>query len=1277
MKKHILVVIALVLLASMHSIELLGQAPQQISFQGILRDNDGVSLKNQQSTITLSIFNASTQSLLYQETHSTTSDNFGLIHLSLGTGTPVSGTFNAIAWGSSTVSFTVTATLPNNTILEIAEQSFKSVPYALHAATASSLSGANDVDNTNELNQALSFDGTVLRITDQGGELSTDLSSLSQNAEQVPFQNNGTSLTSTNVQGAIAELATSLSTVNTDQQTLTLDSTSLSISGGNVVNLAPLKDDADANPNNELNLNFVLNGTNLTLSDAGGDLVVDLSSTNQNAAQVPFDNTGTNFSATDVQAAINELASDLAVVNTDAQTLSFNGSSISITGGNSVDISALGNDADANATNEIQHLSISGSTISLSNSANQINLTALGADADDQTAAQVPYSNAGTTLTSTNVQGAINEIVSGLSNLDTDNQTLSFDGSTLSIADGNNVDLSALENDADASPTNEIQHLSINGTTISLSGSGDQINLTALGVEADDQNASQVAYDNTGTGLSSTTVQSAIHELADDMTTVNTDAQTLSFNGTSLSIAGGNSIDISALEDDADASPTNEIQHLSINGTTISLTGSGDQINLTGLGAEADDQTAAQVPYNGTASNMDATHVQGALEELAAEKVRNLQEAYAADPLITLDGADDLIVNTNAGARVMTVANSGRVGIGTTSPLNDLDIRSSGPDVPATLKISNSDNTHRLTLFPGRANNANPFIGVQIGDPLRFASYDGANVVEFMRINPNGSVGVGIAAPQGKFHVSGTTSNMTGPLDAFENSFALSTEAGSVFQFSKGSDQAWAAGVASVITGTGTSNAILAHSNGTEAISNRGIYAAASGGDQNYGAVGNAFQSANDNIGVRGLGQAASTTNTGVFGTANGIAGSSNYGGYFSTGGGGTTSIGVYATATGATTNWAGWFQGNVRVQGGLTVNGSLMLNGKSINGDLGNSNFSFGTGLAAITTGQRNVGMINALNALTTGSDNIAIGSGTLQDVTAGNGNIALGRYVMLHASGGEYNLGLGLEVLRNNTTGQRNIGMGYLMLRQNTTGSNNVAMGAFAMDNNISGSGNVVIGQQAGGGLLTSNNNVAVGTFANISNNANRAVAIGYQAVSAQDDAITLGDPYNANVRVGIGTNAPSQKLHVVGDVLVTGVVTATNIAAPSDRRLKTNIESIPDALTTVSQLNGVAYNWIKDDPSTAKTEFGLIAQDLEKIIPELVKTNADGFKSVNYVSLIPFLIEAIKTQQKEIEQLKAENSAMKATLDTKIEALASAIKSLQSASQHSVTTLADDKK
>ena len=117
-------------------------------------------------------------------------------------------------------------------------------------------------------------------------------------------------------------------------------------------------------------------------------------------------------------------------------------------------------------------------------------------------------------------------------------------------------------------------------------------------------------------------------------------------------------------------------------------------------------------------------------------------------------------------------------------------------------------------------------------------------------------------------------------------------------------------------------------------------------------------------------------------------------------------------------------------------------------------------------------------------------------------------------------------------------------------------------------------------------------------------------------------------ANSRVGVGTTVPSTTLQV------SGTITCTDINSTSDIKLKENIHSIDNPLDKVMQINGVGFRW-KD---TKEEALGVIAQDIEEVLPELVKEN-DHHKSVNYNGLIGVLIEAVKEQQRQILELKAQ--------------------------------------
>jgi len=123
--------------------------------------------------------------------------------------------------------------------------------------------------------------------------------------------------------------------------------------------------------------------------------------------------------------------------------------------------------------------------------------------------------------------------------------------------------------------------------------------------------------------------------------------------------------------------------------------------------------------------------------------------------------------------------------------------------------------------------------------------------------------------------------------------------------------------------------------------------------------------------------------------------------------------------------------------------------------------------------------------------------------------------------------------------------------------------------------------------------------------------------------------------NGNVGIGTTEPGYRLHVAGTVAANGF---QNL---SDQRWKTNIKPIQNALDNVLKMQGVTYYWKVDEyPDKHFPEgeqVGFIAQEIEKVYPQVVLADKDGYKSVDYSKLTPVLVEAIKEQQKIIEGLQ----------------------------------------
>lgn len=139
---------------------------------------------------------------------------------------------------------------------------------------------------------------------------------------------------------------------------------------------------------------------------------------------------------------------------------------------------------------------------------------------------------------------------------------------------------------------------------------------------------------------------------------------------------------------------------------------------------------------------------------------------------------------------------------------------------------------------------------------------------------------------------------------------------------------------------------------------------------------------------------------------------------------------------------------------------------------------------------------------------------------------------------------------------------------------------------------------------------------------------------------------DPDNKNKYkfiVAFGTNDEPKNIFTIDKE---GNVTAKEFNPSSDIRLKTNINTMTGALDNVLKLRGVTFNW--KESSDNRLHYGFIAQEIEKVFPDLVGTDSNGFKTVNYSGVIPVLTEAIKTQQEEIESLKSENEQLKSTLE-----------------------------
>ena len=183
---------------------------------------------------------------------------------------------------------------------------------------------------------------------------------------------------------------------------------------------------------------------------------------------------------------------------------------------------------------------------------------------------------------------------------------------------------------------------------------------------------------------------------------------------------------------------------------------------------------------------------------------------------------------------------------------------------------------------------------------------------------------------------------------------------------------------------------------------------------------------------------------------------------------------------------------------------------------------------------------------------------------------------------------------------------------------------------------------------GALTGNASTAttLATARNINGvSFNGSADITVTAAAGTLSGATLASGVTASSLTSVGTltSLTVSGATATGALTVTGAVTATgDITAffTSDKRHKNNIKTIPNALEKVSKLNGVTWEWNDDvnevTKSTPKT--GLIAQEVQEVLPEVVKTRDDGFLALDYSKMMGLMVEAIKEQQIQIEELKA---------------------------------------
>jgi hypothetical protein len=329
-------------------------------------------------------------------------------------------------------------------------------------------------------------------------------------------------------------------------------------------------------------------------------------------------------------------------------------------------------------------------------------------------------------------------------------------------------------------------------------------------------------------------------------------------------------------------------------------------------------------------------------------------------------------------------------------------------------------------------------------------------------------------------------------------------------------------------------------------------------------------------------------------------------------------------------------------------------------NNTTGNYNTASGYhALSDNTTGDGNTANgYYALSDNTTGNNNTASGESALQSNTTGAYNTAAGHTALFANTTGSENTAAGHSALRANTTGNYNVANGVTALYANTTGNYNVASGGSALGNNTTGANNTAVGYRALQTTSTGNNNVALGYHAlfalaaggnNIALGANagskttkgaRNIYIGSPGLAAtESDTIRIGSAQTRTFVAGIADSPMAGATVVIKSNGRLGVVA-------SSARYKQDIAPLDDAADKLAQLRPVSYRY-KAEPEA--THYGLIAEEVDAVMPELVVRDGQNRpESVQYLELIPLLLQQWKAQQAEIAREHAENVQQRALIE-----------------------------
>ena len=246
-----------------------------------------------------------------------------------------------------------------------------------------------------------------------------------------------------------------------------------------------------------------------------------------------------------------------------------------------------------------------------------------------------------------------------------------------------------------------------------------------------------------------------------------------------------------------------------------------------------------------------------------------------------------------------------------------------------------------------------------------------------------------------------------------------------------------------------------------------------------------------------------------------------------------------------------------------------------------------------------------------------MAIGRNAMRDHTTGDHNTATGGAALLFNTDGTGNTATGRAAMGFGTTGSINAATGWQALFNNT-GDENTADGAFALYSNTTGNGNIALGAGAGDNLTTGDNNIDIGN----------------EGVAGEANTIR------------IGTSGDQTKTFIAGisGTAVTGIAVRVSSSGqlgtvPSSKRFKDEIKPMDKASEAILALKPVSFRYKHEVDPEGTPQFGLVAEEVEKVDPALVARDAQGkVYTVRYDAVNAMLLNEFLKQHRNMQELEA---------------------------------------